>query len=103
MGCNWSGWPEGEVAESVTVRVEVPEGVTTGGGGVTAALPTPQAVRATVIQRVETAPQRTRQFLRAASWKVRRFLQKNATKRKNRARKAGSDAGPCKIGGRRIG
>src|ERR1700752_745127 len=103
MGCNWSGWPEGEVAESVTVRVEVPEGVTTGGGGVTAALPPPQPVRANVMQGMETAPQRTRQFLRAASWKVRRFLQKNATKRKNRARKAGTDAGTCEIGGMRSG
>ena len=34
MGCNWSGWPVEDVALSEIVMVEVPEGVTIGGGGV---------------------------------------------------------------------
>ena len=52
MGCNWRGWPVEDVALSEIVRVEVPEGVTIGGGGVMAALPPPQPVRANPIQKI---------------------------------------------------
>jgi len=32
MGCNWSGWPDEEVAASEIVMVEVLAGVTTAAG-----------------------------------------------------------------------
>jgi hypothetical protein len=57
MGCNCSGWPEEEFALREMVIVEVPEGVTTGGGGVTDALqPPPQPARAKVMQKIAAAP-----------------------------------------------
>ena len=58
MGCNWSGWPDEEVAASEIVMVEVLAGVTTGVGG-TAALPPPQPVRASATQKIaaERTPQ----------------------------------------------
>jgi hypothetical protein len=68
MGCNCSGWPEEEFALREMVIVEVPEGVTTGGGGITdALLPPPQPARATVMQKIATerTPQRAKRFVLA--------------------------------------
>jgi len=42
MGGNCSGCWVGDIALGVTVIVEVPDGVTMGGGGATEALPLPQ-------------------------------------------------------------
>src|SRR5690242_20076314 len=69
MGCSWSGWPVEDVALGETVMVEVPEGVTMGGGGVIDALPPPHPARANVMQRMaaERAPQRARGLLQAGS------------------------------------
>lgn len=102
MGASWSGWPVEDVALSEIVMVEVPEGVTRGaegGGGVIDALPPPQPV-ATVIQKnaAERTPQRARRLLHAAGWRVRRFLPRNASRRKSRASKIGAGRRNCEMG-----
>ena len=107
MSCNWSGWPVEDVAASEIVRVEVPEGVTTG-GEVTAALPPPQPAKANVMQKMaaERTAQRTRRFLRAASWGVRRFLPRIVNKKKSKVSTIGANRGTCgtrEIGGMRSG
>jgi hypothetical protein len=69
MGCNCRGWPDEDVAESEIVMVEVPDGVTMGGGGgVTAALPPPHPEKLSVTQKIATerAPQSAKRFLDAA-------------------------------------
>jgi len=108
MGCNWSGWPVEDVAVSEIVMVEVPEGVTTGGGGVTAALPPPQPAKANGRQKIaaERTAQRTRRLLRAGSWSARRFLPRTVNKKKSRASTIGVGRGTCgtrEMGGMRSG
>src|SRR5690242_5909651 len=86
--------------------VEVPEGVTRGGGGVVMdAAPPPQPVTATVIQKnaAERAPKWVKRRLQATSWNARAFLLKNANNRKSRTRKVGTDKGTREIGGMRRG
>lgn len=104
MGWSWSGWPEEDVALSEIVIVKVPEGVITGGGGVTAAvgLPPPQPAKASVKQRIreERTTQRARLLLRPTSWNASRCLLKNAN-RKSRASRIGACIGTREVGGKR--
>lgn len=106
MGCNCNGWPVEDVALSETVMVEVPEGVMTGGGVVTAALPPPQPTRASGIKKIaaERTPQRARELLRVARWKARRFLLKSV-KEESRSRKSkiATGRGTREMGGTRNG
>lgn len=94
-----------DVALKEIVMVEVPEGVTIGGGGVTAALPPPQPANTKAVQKIATkkTPQKARRFLRAAGWNARRCLLKNASKKKSRARKIGAEKGTREMGGTRSG
>src|SRR5215469_5669292 len=77
MGCNCSGCPEEEVAASVMVSVEVPGGVTIGGGGATAteAEPPPQPARPRDTQKIPKAsiPQNAKRFLALAHSNARLF------------------------------
>lgn len=101
MGCSCSGWPVEDVALSEIVMVEVPEGVTIGGGGVVmdAALP-PQPVSANVIQKIAawSIPQSARRLVRLAGWGVRRFLVRSANKKNSRVSKVGRSRRTCEIG-----
>jgi hypothetical protein len=54
MGGSWSGWPVEDMALGVTIIVEVPEGVTIG-GGTTEALPPPQPARPQAAQKTAIA------------------------------------------------
>lgn len=94
-----------DAALSEIVIVEVPEGVITGGGGVTAALPPPQPVRAKVMQRIaaERTSQSARRLLRTAGEKKGALLIKNANSKKRRVSKSGTSRGTRKIGGMRSG
>ena len=96
--------PVEDVALREIVMVEVPAGVTIG-GGVIEALPPPQPARANVIQRivVERAPQRARRFLRVVWWIARTFLWIKAYMRKSRASKVGAGRGTREMGGMRSG
>lgn len=70
MGCNCSAWPVEELALSEIVMVEVPEGVTRGGGGVVAdAAPPPQPASANVTPKIATkrTPQKARRLSQGAS------------------------------------
>ena len=82
MGCKLRGWPVEEVALKEIGMVEVPEGVTTGGGVVTAALPAPQPALAKAMQKVAArrTPQKATRILRVARGSARRFLAENASK-----------------------
>lgn len=95
----------GDVALKEIVMVEVPEGVTIGGGGVIAALPPPQPANTKAVQKIATkkTPQKARRFLRAAGWNARRCLLKNASKKKSRASKIGAGRGTRESGGMRSG
>ena len=100
MGCNCSGWPVEELALREIVMFEVPEGVMMGGGVVIAALPPPQPARAKVMQKIVTGrtPQRAMQFVLARRRNTRAFLLKNASKKKSRASKVGTDRGTRETG-----
>jgi|SRR5215467_2149235 len=100
MGCSCSGCPEEEVAASVMVSIEVPGGVTIGGGA-TATEPPPQPARPRNRQRIaETkTPQsaKRRPFARA---NAQRFLTSN------RRRTASASSGSRRVaetGGTRRG
>lgn len=71
MGCNWSGWPDEELAESEIVMVEVPEGVTIGGGGgvMDTLPPPPQPARMNGMQKIaaKRIAHRAGRLLRVAS------------------------------------
>ena len=57
MGCNCSGCPDEDIAAGVITIVEVPEGVTMGGGvtaALPAALPAPQPLKLTPTQKTTT-------------------------------------------------
>src|SRR5690348_13782873 len=99
MGCSWSGWPVEDVALRETVMVEVPEGVTMGGGGVIDALPPPHPARANVMQRMaaERAPQRPGGFYRLAVGVRAGSYRELRTRRKARARKVGASRGTREI------
>lgn len=105
MGWSWSGWPVEDVALREIVMVEVPEGVTTGGGGVTAALPPPQPVRINEMQKIGAArtPQSAKRFLRTTGRSTSAFLLENANTKKRSASKIGAGKGTRKTGGMRSG
>src|SRR5215469_6673189 len=106
MGCNWRGWPAEEVALSEIVMVEVPEGVTIGGGVVVVALLPPQPAKKNGMERIATAkrtPQSVRRLLRTAHGSTRAFLPKDASSRKRRASKVGAGRGTREMGGMRSG
>jgi hypothetical protein len=65
MGWSCKGWPESDIALGVIEIVDVPEGVTIGGGGVTAALPPPQHATPRITQRIVAvnAPQTASRLL----------------------------------------
>lgn len=101
MGCSWSGCPVEELAVREIVMVEVPEGVTIGGGGaVMDAAPPPQPVSAKVIQKTAawSIPQSARRLVRLAGWGVRRFLVRSANRKKSRVSKVGRSRRTCEIG-----
>src|SRR5215831_16553148 len=101
MGWSCSGWPVEDVALSEIVSVEVPEGVTMGGGVVIAALPPPQPARENGMQKMaaERTPQSVRRLLRAGGGNGRAFLLKKANSQKRRASKTGAGTGKRETGG----
>lgn len=105
MGWIWSGCPAEDVALSEIVIVEVPEGVTTGGGVVIVALPPPQPARTNGIQKTTAArtPQNARRLLRTAGRKTRAFILQNANSKKRSASKIVTVRGTREMGGMRSG
>ena len=105
MGWSCSGWPVEDVALSEIVSVEVPEGVTMGGGVVIVALPPPQPARKNGMQKMaaERTPRSVGRLLRTGGGNGRAFLLKKANSQKRRASKIGASTGTRETGGVRSG
>ena len=85
-GCNCNGWPVEDVADSVITIVEVPEGVTTGGGvtgcGATLALPDPPhppKTKTTNSSLAASKPDSKKCFVVKTALELRKFLKSSKT------------------------